>query len=240
MTMTAPSPQPRGARSQSRILILEDHQLFAESLALVLSVEGYDVRRVPMPHDAGSPGTLLSSLVRLRPRIVLLDLDLGSLGDGARFIGPLAKSGINVVIVTASTDRGRWGAAVGAGARTVLSKAQPLNSILATVRRIHEGQPVMTYEEREDLLRAWHQQCSEMQEVTDKLSRLTNREAQVLGQLMQGRTVHEIAALSVVSESTVRTQVKAILAKLKVSSQLAAVGLAHQVSWQPPAAQDRI
>ena len=51
---------------------------------------------------------------------------------------------------------------------------------------------------------------------------------------MQGRTVREIANLSVVSEATVRTQVKSILAKLEVSSQLAAVGLAHSVGWRGP------
>ena len=43
-----------------------------------------------------------------------------------------------------------------------------------------------------------------------------------------------------VSEATVRTQVKSILAKLDVTSQLAAVGAAHQASWSPPVlAEDR-
>jgi two-component system, NarL family, nitrate/nitrite response regulator NarL len=233
--MTMPVTQPRSARAQLRILIVEDHMLFAESLELVLSVEGYDVRRIPVPDNASSPGTLLSSMVRLRPRIVLLDLDLGRFGDGVRLIAPLARTGINVVVVTASTDRGRWGEAIRCGARTVLSKTQPLSSILATVRRINEGLPVLTFEEREDLLRAWHQQRSELQEIAAKLSLLTHRESQVLGRLMQGRTVHDIAVLGVVSEATVRTQVKSILAKLEVSSQLAAVGLAHQIGWQPPA-----
>ena len=235
MTMTTSDVRPRSARAQLRILIVEDHMLFAESLELVLSVEGYDVRRIDVPDNASSPGSLLSSLVRLRPRIVLLDLDLGSFGDGVRLIAPLARVGINVVVVTASTDRARWGEAIRYGARTVLSKGQPLSSILATVRRINEGQPVMTYEEREELLRAWHQQRSELQVTMARLSLLTARESQVLGRLMQGSTVHDIARLSVVSEATVRTQVKSILAKLRVSSQLAAVGLAHQVGWRPPA-----
>src|SRR6478752_8661404 len=223
------------SRSQVRILIVEDHVLFAESLDLALSVEGYDVRRVDVPEDGASTGALLTTLVRLRPRIVLLDLDLGRFGDGVRLIAPLAKAGINVVVVTASSDRGRWGEAIRYGARTVLSKAQPLSNILATVRRINEGLPVLTHEEREDLLRTWHQQRSELQELLTRLSLLTARESQVLGRLMQGRTVHDIAVLSVVSEATVRTQVKSILAKLEVSSQLAAVGLAHQVGWHPPA-----
>ena len=60
------------------------------------------------------------------------------------------------------------------------------------------------------------------------------RESEVLGHLMKGRAVREIAGLSVVSEATVRTQVKSILAKLEVSSQLAAVGLAHEIGWQAP------
>ena len=51
---------------------------------------------------------------------------------------------------------------------------------------------------------------------------------------MKGRTVREIATLGVVSEATVRTQVKSVLAKLEVTSQLAAVGLAHQAGWRAP------
>ena len=236
MTMPASETRPRSARAHFRILIVEDHALFAESLELVLSVEGYNVRRIPVPDNPNSPGTLLSSLVRLRPRIVLLDLDLGPFGDGVRLIAPLARVGINVVVVTASSDRARWGEAIRCGARTVLSKGQPLSSVLSTTRRINEGLPVMSYEEREELLRVWHQQRSDLQETTARLSLLTARESQVLGHLMQGSTVHDIASHSVVSEATVRTQVKSILAKLEVSSQLAAVGIAHQVGWRPPAA----
>ena len=54
----------------------------------------------------------------------------------------------------------------------------------------------------------------------------------MLGHLTEGHTVRDIARLSVVSEATVRTQVKSILAKLEVSSQLAAVGIAHAVGWR--------
>src|SRR6476619_3474258 len=98
MTMTLPGTQQPSARGQLRILIAEDQRHFAESLELAVSAEGYDVRRVALPDSSGSPGTMLSSLVRLRPRIVLLDLDLGRFGDGVRLIAPLAKAGINVVV----------------------------------------------------------------------------------------------------------------------------------------------
>jgi two-component system nitrate/nitrite response regulator NarL len=233
MATTMTQPQ-QTSRSQVRILIVEDHVLFAESLDLALSVEGYDVRRVDVPKDGASAGSLLERLLRLHARIVLLDLDLGGFGDGVRLIAPLAKAGVNVVVVTASADRGRWGEALRHGARATLSKSQPLNDILATVRRINAGLPVMTHEQREELLRFWHEQRKETQGIHTRFAQLTTREAQVLGHLMLGHTVHDIATASVVSEATVRTQVKSILAKLHVSSQLAAVGLAHQIGWRPP------
>lgn len=221
-------------RSSVRVLIIEDHTLFAESLELALTMEGYDVRRPHVAQNGTSQSALLSAVVKLHPRIVLLDLDLGLMGDGVRLIAPLARTGALVAVVTSSADRGRWGECLRYGARTVMTKAQPLNEILATVRRLNEGLPVMDRQERDTLLQAWHVSRQQHQEARARLHRLTAREREVLGRLCEGRTVREIARLSVVSEATVRTQVKSILAKLEVSSQLAAVGLAHSVGWHPP------
>ena len=53
----------------------------------------------------------------------------------------------------------------------------------------------------------------------------------MLGALVDGHGVHDIAASDASRRPTVRTQVKSILAKLEVSSQLAAVGLAHRMDW---------
>lgn len=222
------------ARPNSRVLIVEDHVLFAESLELALTLEGYDARRLPLPTSSAATGQLLAAALRLRPRIVLLDLDLGSFGDGVRLIHPLAASGANVVVVTASSDRSRWGECLRFGARKTMSKTQPLNEILSVVRRIHQGLPVADAQERENLLRLWEAQRKTVEEQRRRLDRLTPREREVLARLREGTPVRNIARESVVSEATVRTQVKSILAKLGVSSQLAAVGLAHNAGWRPP------
>lgn len=222
---------PTLARSTHRVLIIEDHILFAESLELTLSLEGYDVRRLAMPVEGGSMATLRSTALRANPRTVLLDLDLGRFGDGMALIAPLARAGANVVVVTASADRGRWGACVRQGARKVLSKGGQLQETLSTVRRLHQGLPVMTNDELEDLVDAWRAEREGSDDMRRRLELLTPRERQVLGSLMDGRSVRDIAKQAVVSEATVRTQVKSILAKLEVSSQLAAVGLANHVGW---------
>ena len=149
-------------------------------------------------------------------------------------MAPLAKYGANVVVLTGLNDRARWGEVLAAGARTVLSKSQPLNDILATVRKINHGQPVIDRADRDALVEVWMQQVSDHGDVNERIGLLTSREREVLGHLMLGHAVREIAARGVVSEATVRTQVKSILNKLEVSSQLAAVGLAHRVGWRAP------
>jgi len=221
-------------RSQYRVVIVEDHVLFAESLELAVSMEGYDVRRIPMPSEPVSTATMVSVVLRSKPKVVLLDLDLGRYGDGVRLIEPLAKAGVDVVVVTGAIEEARWGQALRNGARTVLSKSRPLGEILGTVRRLYQGACVLAVSDRERLIRVWFERQHEVSELSRRIELLTKRESQVLGHLMLGRTVHEIAVIGVVSEATVRTQVKSILAKLQVTSQIAAVGLAHRLGWRSP------
>ncbi len=221
-------------RGSYRVLIVEDHVLFAESLELALSVEGYDAVRLPPPPAGASARRVVTDALAARPQTVLLDLQLGDFGDAEPLIRPLAEAGVNVVMVTSTDDPARLGGCVRRGARALVSKSQPLNEIMGVVRRLHQGQQVMTIAEREALLQAWQEERASMESDLARLETLSTREREVLGALMTGRTVREIAQAKVVSEATVRTQVKAVLAKLGVASQLAAVGLAHQVGWRPP------
>lgn len=131
-------------------------------------------------------------------------------GSG-RLIAPLTEAGAHVVVVTGSSDRPLWGKCLRLGARSVLTKTKPL-------------------------IRLWESHSQERRQMIERLRLLTMREQEVLAHLMQGHLVREIATIGVVSEATVRTQVKSILAKLEVSSQLAAVGAANNVAWRPPSA----
>jgi two-component system nitrate/nitrite response regulator NarL len=91
----------------------------------------------------------------------------------------------------------------------------------------------MAAEERRALVahyRAQHARAAEQHELLETLSQ---RESEILSHLTWGQAVGEIARLSFVSEATVRTQVRSVLAKLGVSSQLAAVALARSNGWVP-------
>lgn len=215
-------------------MVVDDHALFRESLDLTLTIEGYDVGSIELPETGLTAAAMLSGVLRQSPRLVLLDLDLGPSGDGVVLVEPLAKAGIDVVVLTALADRSRWGEAVRQGARKVVSKSAPLRDALAVVRRLHQGLAVTTVEEREALIRNYVDTRAQKVDHRDRLRVLTRREAEVLGELMVGRGVREIAAAWTVSEATVRTQVKAVLSKLDVSSQVAAVGLARRAGWSVP------
>lgn len=64
-----------------------------------------------------------------------------------------------------------------------------------------------------------------------RLDWLSNRERVVLIHMMEGRSAEEIAKLDYVTVSTVRSQIRSILWKLGVKSQLAAVAFAYKHCW---------
>ena len=217
--------------STTRVALVEDHALLAEALLVSLSPEGFEVTSVRLPPRPEGPDALLGSILALNPQVVLLDLDLGSAGDGGTLIQPLTRAGCRVVVLTAWAEPARWGACVAAGALTVLNKSTPLQVIVEVIQRVAQGLPVMSRDRREQLIAMWREARTDDDDRRSRLDRLTPREAHVLGELLQGKRVREVAQAAFVSEATVRTHVKSILAKLGVSSQLAAVALARDAGW---------
>jgi DNA-binding NarL/FixJ family response regulator len=97
--------------------------------------------------------------------------------------------------------------------------------LLAAVRAAQDGRPVVDAERREQLIALSRRLTAERDVLTTKLERLSQREREVLAMLAQGRRAQAVAEHFVVSLATVRTQIRAVLAKLEVSSQLEAVAL---------------
>jgi two-component system, NarL family, nitrate/nitrite response regulator NarL len=218
-----------------RVMVVDDHSLFAESLVIALRATGVTAQCV-VPRDEMTVARLVREVRQARPDLVLLDLSLGSGVEGTSLVSSLTDFGVAVVLVTGSGDRSRHGEALAAGAVGVIHKSMPFATILEAVARIRAGLPVMSRERRAELVETHREVSATRHDVRQRFEQITRREGEVLGLLMAGKQVSDIARLRVVSESTVRTQVKSILAKLQVSSQLSAVGLAHEVGWRPPAA----
>jgi DNA-binding NarL/FixJ family response regulator len=211
-----------------RVVVVDDHRLLAQSLAISLGQEGLDCSVATLT----APDELVRSVVAQRPDVVLLDLVLGPVaGDGAALVAPLTGAGSRVVLVTGATDPVRLAGALGDGAVGVLSKTEPVEVLLAAATAAAHGQRVMDENHELALRASARARHASRTAALQPFTRLTEREAQVLRSLARGRSVAAIAATSYVAEATVRTQVRGVLTKLGVGSQLEAVALAHQARW---------
>jgi DNA-binding NarL/FixJ family response regulator len=193
-----------------RLLVVEDHGLTALGVSALLRRHGWEVR---VADELTATGVLREGR-SWRPDVVLLDLHLGDGVDGGDLVAPLSALGIAVVVVTGQDDPARWEAVQRAGALAVVSKGAPVDDVIAAVRAVAptptDGGGAPT---------------------PDPFSLLTARERRVLASLMDGLTAEQIAAAHVVSLPTVRTQIRGVLQKLGVHSQLAAVAKARREGW---------
>ncbi|MCX6464755.1 MAG: helix-turn-helix transcriptional regulator [Pseudonocardiales bacterium] len=219
MTETALPPD-------ATVLIVDDHELVATSLALGLRAEGLVARH----QEVRGAAEVLAAAGALVPGLVLLDLDLGRDAqrrpvDGVRLVEPLRAAGWRVVVLSGTTDRARIGAALAAGAVAAVPKAAPFPRLLAAVRAALAGQEVMPAQRRRELVEVYERQQADHADLAERLRRLTPREREVLAHLAAGRRAQAVADTFVVSLATVRTQIRSIFTKLEVSSQIEAVAL---------------
>lgn len=212
----------------------DQHALLTETLGIVLEMRHYHYSVVPIPDGPVRTDQVLSRLRALRPDVLLVNADLGASCNGASLIAPMVRAGAAVVVITENPDEARWGECLIHGARTVLSKSVSLGTVISTVRRVSHHEPVLDRAERERLIGVYRSRSTEVVVGRARLESLSPQEQEVLRLMMTGRTVAEIARIRVVAEGTVRTQVKAIHAKLGVSSQLAAVATARRCGWTSP------
>ena len=130
-----------------------------------------------------------------------------------------------MIILSGSSDHAGIGSALDAGAVAWVPKNAPFPALLAAVRRRSGGPsrdgPRPAGAAHRSVAAAWPERA----ELNGKLARLSQREREVLAQLAQGRRAQAVADHFVVSLATVRTQIRAVLTKLEVSSQLEAAAL---------------
>jgi DNA-binding NarL/FixJ family response regulator len=212
------------------VVIVDDHALIASALAVALRAEG--VRASVM-----APDELVGRLDEPAPSggLVLLDLDLGDGRDGAALVPRLRRAGWRVLLVTGSADEIRVAMAVAAGAVGRVAKSAPFDQLVRTVVHVAEGRSLLAQDERRRLGDLAASGMRDRADALARFARLTPRERQIADLLAEGRRPAAIAADFVVSVATVRTQIRSILGKLDVGSQLEAAALARSLRhWERP------
>src|ERR687892_1444579 len=205
--------------ASGRVLIVDDHQLFAEAIRSALERAGIDVVDV-----ATNEHETLTAVSRHEPALVLMDLGLPDANGFEVGQKLLARDpGVKVLIVTAVTDPDLVQDSIRAGFSGFVTKYTPMIQFVSSVRAALAGDVVLP---RNLARRAVGVRSPEEEDAHKRAQHLTDREIEVLALLTEGASSEHIAARLHISLNTVRTHIQNILTKLQVRSRLEAAAFA--------------
>jgi DNA-binding NarL/FixJ family response regulator len=205
-----------------RLLIADDHALFRDGLATILSAEA-DIEVVAQASNAEEAVRLA---VSLRPDIALLDIDMPGSGITAAQQVAQQRPETKIVMLTAMENEDNLVQALKAGAQAYILKGVAARELLRILRAVHTGESYVPPGLAAGLLRVMSAPPRE----TDPFEELTAREREILEALADGLSNKEIATRTFLSEKTVKHYVTNVLQKLQVRSRLEAALLAQKHS----------
>lgn len=191
----------------ARILLVDDHALFRESVARFLDGEpGFEV--------VGGCGTVEEARELLRKKeadLVLLDFDLGQ-RDGLDFMRAAESLRFKgkVLLVTAGVSDADAATLVRQGISGIFPKHNSPVLLIEAIREVLAGN---VWFEREQLQKIMGREASKGDESTSSTTKLTERERQVLSFVFEGLANKEIADRLQVSESSVKGTLQQLFQK---------------------------
>ncbi|MDT9692051.1 response regulator transcription factor [Streptomyces sp. P9(2023)] len=209
-----------------RLLIVDDDPLVRAGLTLMLG--GADDIEIV---GEGTDGRDVPDLVdRLAPDVVLMDIRMPYV-DGLTATERLRArpDAPQVVVLTTFHADEQVLRALRAGAAGFVLKDTPPAEIVASVRRVASGDPVLSPAVTRQLMThvAGHQEQPRRGTAGDRLAQLAEREREVAVAVGRGQSNAEIAAALYLSVPTVKTHVSRILAKLGLNNRVQIALLVH-------------
>ena len=199
--------------SPIRILVVEDHHVVRQGLIALLSVtDGIEV-----VGQAADGQEAIAQFEATHPDVTLIDLRLPKM-SGVEVIQRVRTGHANarfIVLTTYDGDEDIF-RALQAGARAYLLKGMTVEVLVSTIRSVHAGKscipPVIA------------------QRLAERMSteQLTQREQDVLEQIVKGKSNKEIGTELDISEATVKTHINNLLGKLGVTDRTQAATAAIQ------------
>jgi DNA-binding NarL/FixJ family response regulator len=208
----------------ARILIVDDHPLTRSALAVLLRANGFDV-----VGEAADGREAVGAAAQLQPDVILLDLTMPEL-DGISALPELrtAAPRCEVVVLTASESDENLLASIRAGASGYLLKSEPPDRIVGFLHGVANGEAALSGAAARRLLEQVRE-GGRGSHVPDSIAQvLSARELEVLLLLDEHLGTDQIARRLFISEHTVRSHVKSLLAKLEVSSRRDALELLNR------------
>jgi DNA-binding NarL/FixJ family response regulator len=213
-----------------RVLLVDDHALARTGFRMVLDAEP-DIEVVG---EAATGRQAVHSAGRLAPDVVLMDVRMPEMDGIAATRSIVAGEDAPRVLILTTFDLDEYVYdALAAGASGFLLKDAGPEQLIHAIRVVAAGDallaPSVTRRLIDELVVPGRRRVGTVRE----LDELTPREREVLGLVAQGLSNAEIAELLVVEETTVKTHVSRLLAKLGLRDRVQAVVLAYELGVAP-------
>ena len=196
-----------------RVLIADDHQLFAESLALGITA----IPDLSVVGTATNGREALEILKRETVDVLVIDLEMPEI-DGLTVLRTRSSSTRSIVVTMHASEDQRT-AAFAAGAAAFLPKSTPLGDLAAAIRAVNLGMSLKDLTTLNGILDNHRQPV-----LDDIAASLTARERELLTKMSEGLTsTPELAEALFISEKTVKNHLASIYYKLSVSDRASAV-----------------
>jgi DNA-binding NarL/FixJ family response regulator len=214
-----------------RVLIVDDDDLMRVGLRGVLSSD----QAIEVVGEAGDGREAAYRTRLLRPDVVLMDVRMPDL-DGISATRELLASfpEVRVVILTTFEQEDYIFGALSAGASGFLLKRTRPEELIAAVHTIAAGDSLLSPSVTSRVIERMAGQPAVDGPRDPRLAELTSRETEVLELVARGLSNGQIAAELVIEESTVKTHIKRILAKLGVRGRVQAVIFAYESGLTQP------
>ncbi len=215
-------------RPLTRALIVDDHPLFCDALAMTLKA----VAGIGAIETADRLETALGRLdLAPLPDVVVLDLNLPDVSglDGLIRLRA-AAGGAPVVVVSSLADNRVIAAAMAAGAAAFVPKHSRREVFRTAFQAVAAGHPFLPEGYVPPADPAAPQ--GRREEAIARLSLLTRQQARILQLICEGMLNKQIAYDLSIAETTVKAHVTAIMRKLGVQSRTQAVLIAQEASFQ--------
>jgi RNA polymerase sigma factor (sigma-70 family) len=214
-----------------RVLVADDDDLMRAGLRAVLSSD----IAIDVVGEAGDGREAVEGARRHRPDVVLMDIRMPGLdGIGATREICMCAPTVRILILTTFSDDDYVFGALSAGASGFLLKRTRPEQLIAAIHTIAAGDSLLSPTVTRTVIDKMAHHPRPDQALARRLRDLTPREREVLEHVARGMSNTEIAETLVVEESTVKTHVKRILAKLQLRDRVQAVILAYETDVVRP------
>jgi DNA-binding NarL/FixJ family response regulator len=214
------------------VLIADDQALMRAGFRMVLEVED----DIAVVGEAANGEQAVDSAQRLKPDVVLMDIrmpELDGIAATRQIVRGQATSARVLILTTFDLDEYVYDA-LGAGASGFLLKDSSPEQLVTAIRVVAGGEALLAPSVTSRLIEQFARTRQRQPGPLPGLDELTARELEVFRFLARGMSNAEIAAALVVSDSTIKTHVAHLLAKLGLRDRVQAVVLAYESGLVSP------